>query len=31
MEPATLKEILRNADAAGRKMSKIVEGVIKRI
>jgi purine-nucleoside phosphorylase len=31
MEPATLKEILRNADAAGRKMSKIVQGVIKRI
>ena len=31
MKPATLKEILKNADAAGRKMTKIVEGVIKRI
>ncbi len=31
MEPATLKEILKNAGAAGRKMIKIVEGVIKRI
>jgi len=31
MKPATLKEILKNAAAAGRKMTKIVEGVIKRI
>jgi len=31
MEPATLKEILKNAAVAGRKMIKIVEGVIKRI
>jgi purine-nucleoside phosphorylase len=30
MEPATLKEILQNAAVAGRKMIKIVEGVIKR-
>jgi purine-nucleoside phosphorylase len=31
MEPAMLKEILKNAAIAGRKMIKIVEGVIKRI
>jgi len=31
METATLKEILKNAAVAGRKMIKIVEGVIKRI
>jgi purine-nucleoside phosphorylase len=31
MKPATLKEILKNADAAGRKMTKIVEGVLKKI
>ncbi len=31
MEPATLKEILKNAAVAGRKMIKIAEGVIKRI
>jgi purine-nucleoside phosphorylase len=30
MEPATLKEILKNSAVAGRKMIKIVEGVIKR-
>lgn len=31
MQPATLKEILKNAAAAGRKMVKIVEGVMKKI
>ena len=31
MEPATLKEILKNAAAAGKKMTKIVEGVMKKI
>jgi purine-nucleoside phosphorylase len=31
MEPATLKEILKNAAVAGRKMIKIVEGVMKKI
>jgi purine-nucleoside phosphorylase len=31
MEPATLKEILKNAAVAGRKMIKIVERVIKKI
>ena len=31
METVTLKEILKNAAVAGRKMIKIVEGVIKRI
>jgi purine-nucleoside phosphorylase len=31
METATLKEILKNAAVAGRKMIKIVEGVLKEI
>jgi hypothetical protein len=31
MEPVTLKEILKNASVAGRKMIKIVERVIKKI
>ena len=31
MEPAPLKEILKNAAVAGRKMTKIVEGVMKEI
>ena len=31
MQPVTLEEILKNAAAAGKKMGKIVEGVLKRI
>jgi purine-nucleoside phosphorylase len=31
MQPATLKEILKNAARAGKKMEKIVEGIIKKL
>jgi purine-nucleoside phosphorylase len=31
MQPATMKEILKNAARAGKKMGKIIEGVLKKI